>query len=280
MADPVRVRRPTDQEGAAAPADHAPGQYEFGALSAREDFVIQTATTRPVKLGQPFTRWSLRKLVAYLRKVHGRVIRIGREALRCLLPATYHRSHGVRYFHGCYSVGDDTLWGVNRHRKGAANTLAALKSIRAARPDGAPHHRQLPPPQPPGAEPGPARLPAPAQGQRPPPRRPGRRTQRTRPHPQRERHPLGRTPPQNRGVNNPANLHGRGALIGRQVTAAGMRPQDAWPWDHRGAAAICPAGEGQRRLTRSRGLCATRVLRTAIRQGPTGPTARRDTAGP
>lgn len=50
-----------------------------------EDFVIQTATTRPIKLGQPFTRWSLRKLAAYLRKVHGRVILIGREALRCLL---------------------------------------------------------------------------------------------------------------------------------------------------------------------------------------------------
>lgn len=50
-----------------------------------EDFVIQTAITRPTKLGQPFTRWSLRKLVAYLRKVHGRVIRIGREALRGLL---------------------------------------------------------------------------------------------------------------------------------------------------------------------------------------------------
>ncbi|MGX1916258.1 IS630 family transposase [Streptomyces phaeochromogenes] len=170
-----------------------------------EDFVIATATTRPVKLGQPFTRWSLRKLVAYLRKVHGRVIRIGREALRCLLarrgvtfqrtktwkespdpereakldriehvldrfpdrvfafdefgplgirptagsgwaeqrrpdrlPATYHRTHGVRYFHGCYSVGDDRLWGVNRRKKGAVNTLAALRSIRAARPDGAP----------------------------------------------------------------------------------------------------------------------------------------------
>ncbi len=170
-----------------------------------EDFVVQTATTRPAKLGQPFSRWSLRKLVVYLRKVHGRVIRIGREALRCLLarrgvtfqrtktwkespdpereaklnrieevldrfpdrvfafdefgplgirptagsgwarqkhpdrlPATYDRTHGVRYFHGCYSVGDDRLWGVNSRRKGAANTLAALKAIRAARPDGAP----------------------------------------------------------------------------------------------------------------------------------------------
>ncbi|SFT22378.1 hypothetical protein SAMN04487982_110202 [Streptomyces sp. ok210] len=39
---------------------------------------------------------------------------------------------------GCYSIGDDTLWGVNRRKKGAANTLAALRSIRAARPDGAP----------------------------------------------------------------------------------------------------------------------------------------------
>src|SRR5262249_46782121 len=152
----------------------------------------------------PFTRWSIRKLAAYLRRVHGRVIRIGREALRCLLrrrgitfqrtttwkespdperdakldrieqvlerfpdrvfafdefgplgtrpaagsswpeqakptrlPATYHRTHGVTYSHGCSSVGDGRLWGVTRRRKGTANSLAALKSIRAARPDGA-----------------------------------------------------------------------------------------------------------------------------------------------
>lgn len=164
-----------------------------------------TATTRPTKLGQPFTRWSIRKLAAYLRKAHGRVIGIGREALRCLLtrrgitfqrtktwkespdperdakldrieevldrfpdrvfafdefgplgirltagsgwaraghperhPATYHRTRGVRYFHGCCCVGDDTLWGVNHRKKGAGNALAALESIRAARPDGAP----------------------------------------------------------------------------------------------------------------------------------------------
>ncbi len=24
-------------------------------------------------------------------------------------PATYHRTHGVRYFHGCSSIGDDTV---------------------------------------------------------------------------------------------------------------------------------------------------------------------------
>lgn len=158
-----------------------------------EDFVVGAATTHPAKLGRPFTRWSLRKLAAYLRKVHGRVIRIGREALRCLLarrwvtfqrtkswkestdpehdaeldrseyiperfpdrafafdefgplgirptggscwagksrlgrvPATYHRTLGVTYLYSCHSVGDDTLWGVNRRHKGAVNSPAAL----------------------------------------------------------------------------------------------------------------------------------------------------------
>jgi transposase len=52
------------------------------------------------------------------------------------LPATYHRTHGIRYFHGCYSLGDDQLWGMTRRRKGGDRTLAALKSIRAARPGG------------------------------------------------------------------------------------------------------------------------------------------------
>ena len=52
------------------------------------------------------------------------------------LPATYHRTHGIRYFHGCYSLGDDHLWGVTRRRKGGDHALAALQSIRAARPGG------------------------------------------------------------------------------------------------------------------------------------------------
>jgi len=54
------------------------------------------------------------------------------------LPATYHRTHGIRYFHGCYSLADDQLWGVLRRRKGGDHSLAAFQSIRAARPDGAP----------------------------------------------------------------------------------------------------------------------------------------------
>jgi transposase len=164
--------------------------------------IVTAATTRPEKLGRPFTRWSLRKLAAYLADGPAPV-RIGRERLRqilhargisfqrtrtwkesrdpdrdakldrieyvtsaypdrcfafdqfgplsirpchgaCWAPrkhparlrATYHRTHGIRYFHGCCSLGDDQLWGITREHKGAGHTLAALKSIRAARPGG------------------------------------------------------------------------------------------------------------------------------------------------
>ncbi|WBB89337.1 IS630 family transposase [Verrucosispora sp. WMMC514] len=173
--------------------------------SDEEQFIVETANTRPEKLGRPFTRWSIRKLADHLRLHATRRVRIGRERLRQILrrhritfqrtktwkestdpqrdaklarieyvsthfpqrvfafdefgplvirpqpgagwapaghphrlPANYHKLHGVRQFHGCYSVGDDQLWGVVRRRKSAANTLAALTSIRAARPDGAP----------------------------------------------------------------------------------------------------------------------------------------------
>jgi transposase len=175
-------------------------------ISAEDEaFLVATATTRPEKLGCPFTHWSLRKLVGYLADNAVRIVGIGRERVRQLLadhaitfqrtktwkespdperaaklarieavleqhpdrtfafdefgplsirpvpgagwapqgrphrlPANYHRTAGVRYFHGCYSIGEDRLWGVVRAHKSAANTLAALRSIRAARPDGEP----------------------------------------------------------------------------------------------------------------------------------------------
>ena len=49
------------------------------------------------------------------------MIRIGSEALRCLLArrgVTFQRTNGIWYFHGCYSVGDDTLWGINPPQEG------------------------------------------------------------------------------------------------------------------------------------------------------------------
>jgi transposase len=164
--------------------------------------IVEAASTRPEKLGLPFTHWSLRKLATYLGSAP-RPVRAGRERLRQILhargiafqrtrtwkesidpdrdakldrieyvtthspgrcfafdqfgplsirpyhgaswaarkrparlPATCHRTQGVRYFHGCYSFGNDQLWGVLRERKGADHTLTALKSIWAAQPGG------------------------------------------------------------------------------------------------------------------------------------------------
>src|SRR3954451_7330978 len=167
-----------------------------------EEFLVQTARTRPEKLGCPFTHWSIRKLVGFLADNPRQIVAIGRERARRLLadheitfqrtktwkespdpdrdaklarieavinehpdrtfafdefgplacrpipgscwarkgrpqrlPADHHKTAGGRQVHGCYSVGEDRLWGVVRRRKSAANTLAALRSVRAARPD-------------------------------------------------------------------------------------------------------------------------------------------------
>lgn len=59
-----------------------------------------------------------------IRPCHG--VTWASEAHPVRLPATYTRTHGIRYFHGCYSLGDDQLWGVTRQREGGENTLAAL----------------------------------------------------------------------------------------------------------------------------------------------------------
>ena len=48
--------------------------------------IVAAATTRPEKRGLPFTRWSLRKLAAYLADCP-RPVAIGRERLRQILHA-------------------------------------------------------------------------------------------------------------------------------------------------------------------------------------------------
>jgi transposase len=42
-------------------------------------FIVETATTRPARLGRPFTHWSIRKLADYLATGTARSVRIGRE---------------------------------------------------------------------------------------------------------------------------------------------------------------------------------------------------------
>lgn len=56
------------------------------------EFIVTTATTRPVVLGRPFTHWSLRKLADYLAHNAGRQVPIGRERLRQIL-----REHNISF---------------------------------------------------------------------------------------------------------------------------------------------------------------------------------------
>lgn len=50
------------------------------------------------------------------------------------LPANYRKPHGVRFFFGCYDVGQDQLFGRWFDRKGAATTIKALKVARRRHP--------------------------------------------------------------------------------------------------------------------------------------------------
>jgi len=54
-----------------------------------ENFIVETAKSRPESLGRPFTHWSIRKLRGYLADNPTRVVVIGRERLRQLL-ARHH----------------------------------------------------------------------------------------------------------------------------------------------------------------------------------------------
>jgi transposase len=111
MAEPVRARRLSDEEGRRLQQIVRRGKH--GSIRVRRDvihafnakglaaldpqwaggrprlisdgdieFVVTTATTRPEKLGLPFTHWSLRKLAAHL---DSRGTRISRERLRQIL---------------------------------------------------------------------------------------------------------------------------------------------------------------------------------------------------
>ena len=200
MAEPVRVRRLTDQEGQRLQEIVRRGSTNSVRYRRAMEGHHPSGETRPAV--HPLVDPQTLRFPGYHP---GQLIRIGCEALRCLLArrgvtfqrtkawkestdperdakldridhvlenfpdrtfafdefgplgirptggscwaeqgkphrvaATYHRTHGVTYFHGCYSISDDTLWGINHRHKGPANSLTALKSIRAARPDGTP----------------------------------------------------------------------------------------------------------------------------------------------
>ena len=64
----------------------AGGRPRLITTSDRE-FIVETAKTRPTKLGRPFTHWSIRKLADFLATKKGRKVHVGRERLRQILAA-------------------------------------------------------------------------------------------------------------------------------------------------------------------------------------------------
>ena len=121
MAEPVRARRLSDEEGRRLQQIVRRGKH--GSIRVRRDVIhafnakglaaldpqwaggrprlisdgdieviVTAARTRPEKLGQPFTHWSLRKLAGYLAGL-GRPVRIGRERLRQLLHERWRNAH-------------------------------------------------------------------------------------------------------------------------------------------------------------------------------------------
>jgi transposase len=53
--------------------------------TSERQFIVETAKKRPRSLGQPFTRWSIRKLARYLATKKGHKVVISRERLRQVL---------------------------------------------------------------------------------------------------------------------------------------------------------------------------------------------------
>ena len=59
-------------------------RWQQAAAGKHGSVIVTAARTRPEKLGQPFTHWSLRKLAGYLAG-RDRPVRVGRERLRQIL---------------------------------------------------------------------------------------------------------------------------------------------------------------------------------------------------
>jgi hypothetical protein len=92
MTEPVRARRLTDQEG------------------QRLQQIVRRGSTGHVTAALPDRCFAFDQFGPLsIRPCHGTCW--AKRKKPALLPATYHRTHGVRYFHGCYSLGADVTGG-------------------------------------------------------------------------------------------------------------------------------------------------------------------------
>ena len=88
QTSPDRVREmihPFNDKGMRALDPQWAGGRPRRITTEERQLIIKTATKRPRSLGQPFTRWSIRKLAQYLATKKGKRITISRERLRQIL---------------------------------------------------------------------------------------------------------------------------------------------------------------------------------------------------
>ncbi len=88
QTSPDRVREMIHRSndlGMRSPDPHWAGGRPRHITTTDREFIVETAKTRPTKLGLPFTHWSVRKLADYLGSQKGPKVRIGRERLRQIL---------------------------------------------------------------------------------------------------------------------------------------------------------------------------------------------------
>ena len=64
-------------------------------ITTDDEQIVETATSRPEALGQPFTRWSIRKLAAFLADNDRRVV-LRRERLRQILAGNLSADQNVQ----------------------------------------------------------------------------------------------------------------------------------------------------------------------------------------
>jgi transposase len=107
------------------------------------EVIVTAARTRPEKLGRPFTRWSLRKLAAYLAEGPG--VCIGRERLRQVLHARGISFQRTRTWKESRDPDRDGQARPDRVRdQPLPGPVLCLRSVRAAVHPALPRHLWVP----------------------------------------------------------------------------------------------------------------------------------------
>src|SRR2546421_4638999 len=127
MAEPVRARRLTDEEGQRLLQIVRRGKH--GSVRARRAMIIMASASGTLVP-------AIMRLVAADEDTVRDVIHAFNQKDLAALDPQWAGGRPRLISDEGYGVGDEQLWGVVREHEGADHTLAALKSIRAARPGG------------------------------------------------------------------------------------------------------------------------------------------------